>query len=379
MIVQSLIKWSETAKSSERAQAALALAQAFAEGLLGHNEEIAAEAAMAMLVEDASPKVRLALAEGLATADNAPRTIILALATDQIEVAGHIIALSPLLDDADLIDIVAGGRAALQQIVAFRRPLAAPVAAAIAEVGGAAAVADLLDNPDAHIARISLRRIAERFGDHNDIRAQLFDRPDLPCDVRQSLVEKLGAAFAGFGFVRETIGGERVRKVTEEACIAATLNLAEAVALDELPALVEHLRVSGRLTPAFLIHALCMGNVDFFAAAIVSLTGMADGRVRGILIDGREAAIRALHRAVGLSADVADVFVSATLLWRDAARGRRSADPCAVTADLIRRHAGDARDNPVISDLLRLVEVLHLNWRRRASRSYAAALAAEAA
>lgn len=376
MIIQALIKWSQTAKSADRARAALVLAQSFCEGSLNAEEELAAEAAMAMLAEDASPKVRLALAEGLASASNAPRTIVLALANDQIEVAGQIISLSPVLDDFDLIDLVAGGRPALQQFVAFRQPLSAPVCAAIAEVGAAAAVLDLLDNPSAAIARISLRRIAERFGDHNDIRGQLFERCDLPCDVRQSLVEKLGAAFAGFGFVRETIGGERVRMVTEEACIAATLNLAEAAALDELPALVEHLRVSKRLTPAFLIHALCMGNVDFFAAAIVSLTGMKDSRVRGILIDGREAAIRALHRAVGLSGDVAGVFVSATLLWRDAARGRRPADPGVVTADLIRLHSAEANSSPVIADLLRMVEALHLNWRRRASRSYAAALAA---
>ena len=48
--------------------------------------------------------------------------------------------------------------------------------------------------------------------------------------------------------------------------------MAETVYADEIPALVEHLRMSGRLTPAFLIHALCAGNVDFFASAVVSLS-----------------------------------------------------------------------------------------------------------
>src|SRR3546814_3581364 len=38
---------------------------------------------------------------------------------------------------------------------------------------------------------------------------------------------------------------------------------------EEIPALIEHMRSAGRLTPALLIQALCSGKVDFFAAAMV--------------------------------------------------------------------------------------------------------------
>ena len=379
MIVKSFLKWSETANTDERCRATLALTRAYAQGHMDQSERQAAEAALALLLEDPSPKVRLALAEGLAVVEHAPRGIVLALAADQIEVAGRIIALSPVLADNDLIEIVASGRSSLQQFVAFRRPLSVSVAAALAEVGETDAVADMLDNPHVSIARVSLRRISERFGDDPEIRGRLFDRPDLPCDVRQALVERLGAALAGSNFVRSAIGGRRGLKVTEEACVNATLRLAETVVQDEIPALVEHLRISGRLTPAFLIHALCAGNVDFFASAVVSLSGMSDGRVRGILIDGREAAMRALYRSVGLGADLAPVFVTATLIWRAASRNRASIDTGRVTTELLQRHAGDAERHPPVAELLRLVENLHFNWCRQASRDYAHALAAEAA
>ncbi|MDP2732491.1 MAG: DUF2336 domain-containing protein [Hoeflea sp.] len=379
MIVKSFLKWAETANTSERCRATLALTRAYARGAMDLSERQAAEAALAMLLEDASPKVRLALAEGLAGVDHAPRGIVLALAGDQIEVAGRIIALSPVLSDNDLIEIVASGRSSLQQFVAFRRELSVPVAAALAEVGEAEAVADMLDNPHASIARISLRRIAERFGDAPEIRGRLFDRADLPCDARQALVERLGAALAGSDLVRSAIGGSRGRKVTEEACMSATLRMAESVMSEEIPALVEHLRMAGRLTPAFLIHALCTGNVDFFAAAVVSLSGMNDGRVRGILVDGREAAMRALYRSIGLGGDLAPVFVTATLIWRAASRNHSSIDTGSVTSELMRRHAGDAARDPAVASLLRLVETLHMNWLRQSSRDYAHALAAEAA
>jgi uncharacterized protein (DUF2336 family) len=47
--------------------------------------------------------------------------------------------------------------------------------------------------------------------------------------VRQSLVERLGAALAGSDLVRAAIGSGRGRKVTEEACVNATLRLADTV------------------------------------------------------------------------------------------------------------------------------------------------------
>ena len=370
MIVKSFLKWSETARVGDRCLATRALTQAYARGHMNQEERQEAEAALALLLEDPSPKVRLALAEGLAMVEHAPRSILLGLANDQIEVAGRIIALSPALADNDLIEIVAGGQVSLQRFVAFRNMISVPVAAAMAEVGEPDAVADMLDNPNLTIARISLRRIAERFGDDAEIRARLFERTDLPCDVRQA---------AGSDFVRSAIGSRRGHKITEEACMNATLRLAETVTQQEIPALVEHLRISGRLTPAFLIHALCTGNVDFFASAVVSLSGVSDSRVRGILIDGRETAMRALYRSVGLGSELVPVFVTATQMWRAASRSNASIDTGRVAGELLARHARDAEARPAVADLLRLVEAMHLSWHRHASRSYAQALAAEAA
>ena len=137
--------------------------------------------------------------------------------------------------------------------------------------------------------------------------------------------------------------------------------------------------MAGRLTPAFLIHALCAGNVDFFASAVVSLSGMNDSRVRGILIDGRETAMRALYRAIGLGSDLAPVFVTATLIWRSASRLNATLDTGQVTKQLMQLHARDAQLQPSVAELLRLVESMHFSWHRHASRTYAHALAAEAA
>lgn len=379
MLVQSFLKWSETAKASERARAAAALARAYSVGTMAEDERRAAEAAIAMLIEDPSPKVRIALAQELAETPHAPRALLLALANDQIEVAARVIALSPVFTDGDLVDLVAAGCDTIQELAAWREPLSVAVCAAIAEVGREAAVIAMLDNSAARIAGISLKRLAERFGDQAEIRARLLERPDLPCALRQALVERLGAALAGFGLARSTVGGERLKRVTEEACRDVTLRLTETVPVREMPALVEHLRITGRLTPAFLMHALCAGNVDFFAAALVSLSGVADRRVRGILIEGREAAMRALYREAGLAPNLVPIFMSATSMWRQASHSGRATVATDVAERLIARHARDGERDPAVADLLRLVEIMNIAWQRQAGRQYAALLAANAA
>lgn len=68
-----------------------------------------AEAALTLLLDDPSPKVRVAMADVLSTSVHSPLHIVTALAADQPDVAGYILARSTLLSDADLVDRVAYG------------------------------------------------------------------------------------------------------------------------------------------------------------------------------------------------------------------------------------------------------------------------------
>ena len=371
MIIRKFLEWSQTATVTERARAAGLLARAYLFSRMTESERRSAEAAMMVVLDDSSPKVRLALAEALATSAEAPREMIRSLAGDQIEIASRVLATSPVLSDADLVDFVADGRCGLQRTIASRQRVSASVCAAIAEVGHESAVCDMLDNPGATVASISLRRIAERFGDLAGIRSRLLDRTGLPCDVRYGLIFRVSQALADYAFVTATVGAERVRRVAQEACQSATLELARSVPPEEMPALVEHLRVSGKLTPALLVDALCTGNVEFFAAAIVSLSGYGDGRVRGILADGRRYAIRALYRTAGLPLDVIDVFVDATLMWREAMTAGKAEARLSIPRKLIELHGERARFSPVLADLLMLIEKMELAGRRQAARDFA--------
>ena len=94
---------------------------------------------MLKLLDDPSPLVRRSLADALAPSPAAPAPVIIALASDQPQIAAPIYALSPLLIDADLVDGVATGGDAVQAAIASRAVVPSAVAAALAELGNAEA------------------------------------------------------------------------------------------------------------------------------------------------------------------------------------------------------------------------------------------------
>ncbi|OJF91805.1 hypothetical protein AX761_21910 [Rhizobium sp. 58] len=146
-----------------------------------------------------------------------------------------------------------------------------------------------------------------------------------------------------------------------------------------MPALAEHLRATGRLTPAFLLHALCSGKIDFFAAAIVNLSGVPEKRVRSILADGRIPAIRALLESAGLGRDVSTLFAEAMLMWRKESRSGAAIVAASISSVLLQKLQGTAASAGLSGGIADLVEKLTIAEQRQTARDYAQTAAREAA
>src|SRR4051812_5301318 len=255
VIIEAFLRWAETAKAADRAAAASALGRVYLKSEMSDERRDAAEKAMTYLLDDPSPRVRLALAEAIAWAPHAPRNIILSLAEDQPEIACHAVTCSPILTDADLVDLAARGSSATRMLIAARAHVTRPVSAALAEVGDEDEVLCLLENDGALISAQSLKRIAGRLGDISDVRNLLLDRIDLPADARQLLTQHVSNALVGLPLAQAAIGLQRLQRISREATEATIVSIAGDIAPIEVPDLVEHLRLNERLTPSFLMHA----------------------------------------------------------------------------------------------------------------------------
>ncbi|WP_141683626.1 DUF2336 domain-containing protein [Rhizobium sp. AC27/96] len=371
VIIEAFLRWAETAKADNRARAANALGRAYLQSDMPNEERVAAEMAMTYLLDDPSPRVRLALAEAVARSSDAPRNVILSLAEDQPEIAGQIILFSPVFTDADLVDLALHGSDVTRILIASRGQVPRMACAALAEIGGETEILCLLENDGALLSQASLKRIAERLGDCADIRGLLLSRDGLSSDIRHLLMRRVSEALLESSLIQTVIGAGRLQQVTREASESATVAIAGSAQHEQLPDLVEHLRQSGWLTPAFLMHALCSGKVDFFACAITNLSGCDERRTRSIISRGRAHAIRALYESAGLSRDISTVFVEATLTWRDASRANGGAMLENVSSLLMRKFR--LTEQPAAAtQLLDMVEKLANAERRQAARGFAA-------
>ena len=133
-IVRDFLQWLATAPSNERA-----------------------EGRMLKLLDDPSPLVRRSLADALAPSPAALAPVIIALASDQPQIAAPIYALSSLLIDADLVDGVATGGDAVQAAIASRAVVPSALAAALAELGNAEACQILAENDATTYGFVSVR------------------------------------------------------------------------------------------------------------------------------------------------------------------------------------------------------------------------------
>lgn len=380
MIVRRFLLWARTANAEARAAGAAALAGAYLRSRLSEEERREAETALIALIDDPSPRVRRAIAEEMAPSPLAPRNLILGFVGEQSDIAALVLAHSPVLTEADLVDAAAVGDALAQRAIATRRRVPASVCAALAEVGGEEALVALAGNRQAEIPEFSLERMVERSGDCGALREALLARPDLPARLRQVIAAKVSDALASFVTGCGWLTPERSARLTREATERVAVALAAGGEASDAPAIVEVLRATGRLTPGLILRSLLSGEPALAEAAFVTLSDLPAERVAALLRDRRGAGLSALYRKAGLPLTLQPAFTASILALNargfDAGGNGRGIDRALLREVLI---ACDPLEGHEASALMALLRRLDAEAAREEARAMADSLADDAA
>jgi uncharacterized protein (DUF2336 family) len=380
MIVRQFISWIKTAPAGERAEATRALARAWLISDLSEDDRAAAEGALLMLLDDPSPLVRRAMAEVFARSEEAPAAIVQALALDQPSVALPILEHSPLLIDADLVDIAATGNGETQCAIARRINLPPSVCAAIAEVGTAAAALELIENAYAELPPFSWDRIVERHGHLAAIRESMLVLEDLPAATRAALVAKLSDTLAQFVVAKNWLSADRAERVADEARARSTVNIAASSRGDDMRGLIAHLRATSQLTAGLILRALLSGNLELFEAALAELSGLPRARVSSLLLDRGEASLVALLRRAGLPESTFAAFRAALDVIHEAGFADTLAGAARLRRRMVERVLTQCEsDQDAASPLLILLRRFATESAREEARLFCEELAAEEA
>jgi uncharacterized protein (DUF2336 family) len=247
------------------------------------------------LARDAAARVRAILAEEIKSLDCIPRDIVLRLARDlHVAVATPILQYSPLLSDADLIEIIACGQ--VQQVltaIAGRNPVSEPVCDRLVQSLDVSAVAALLVNPDSKIRKDTLDRILDQAEEINAWHMPLALRADLSARavrrigslVGASILEGLAARVDLSDATRIHLNRELRTRLAEPVQEAGMLSAADLVAAA---------KKEGRLDSAFVEQAAQAGQREIVTASLAQLAHIEEATVKRILTAGSAKPIVAL-------------------------------------------------------------------------------------
>ena len=378
MNIRQFLACTQSTSAGRRAEAASALTRAYLYGNLEADAAWEAKTAILALLDDPAPVVRRAMAEACAASARAPRPLVVALASDQTEVACLVLAASPVLTDADLVDAAAMGCETIRATIAARHHLSHAVAGALAEIGGADTLAVLARNPTARITTGRMLRMVERHGGDAGVREALLARADLPIEVRHAVGARLARTLSDFVTACGWLSPDRSARMSREAGERTVLELCDGAGAAATARIVKHLRGTGQLNAGLILRAILSGQMAFAETAFADLTGLEHARVGTLLREPR--GIADLHRRAGLAEALLPAVVAALSAWREAADGTSTLRGVGLSRRMIERAITACEDMPFseMQGVMALLTRYEAEAARDEARAVARAIAEEA-
>jgi uncharacterized protein (DUF2336 family) len=284
-----------------RAETAAKIAGEYGTEALNDSERQLAEDIFRTMVKDAEVRVREALAAHLKACPDVPHDVALSLAQDVDSVSLPMLKFSEVLTDQDLIEIVRSQGTAKQEAVAQRAQVSSKVAGALIDTKNETAVARLVANEGAELDDKALKRVIKDYKDNSAISDSLARRANLPPAISEQLVSAVTKQLESYLKKKAELPADQVSNLILQARERATVSLiSDGSSDDELEQMVQRLHENGRLTASLILRALCMGDMNFFEAAMARLAGVPVQNARVLIHDKGTLGLESVYLRAGL-------------------------------------------------------------------------------
>jgi uncharacterized protein (DUF2336 family) len=291
----------ELAKSHTRANRELLLenvADLFLspEGRLTERDRAVMTDILGKLVDEVEAEVRRSLSERLSVVADAPRELVLKLSQDEIKIARPLLLGSPVLKDADLIDLVKQRTQEHRLAIAMRAGIGVDVADALVDKGEEDVIEALIRNGDAQLSRQAIDFLVEESRRIDRFQEPLLRRQDLPSKLAFRMFWWVSAVLRQQILTDFTIDESDLDDAVESAVHASVSKTADPSA--DAVRLAGQLHQRAELNDRVLVRALRDGHIAAFTAGLARLAGIDDATARRIVFaTGGEALIAACKAA----------------------------------------------------------------------------------
>ncbi|MGE3303164.1 MAG: DUF2336 domain-containing protein [Hyphomonadaceae bacterium] len=322
--IRALVKG---AGDDERAAAAHKICHCVEHAPMSDSERAHAEAILRLMAEDTAESVRRALAVTLKNSPRLPRALAMKLADDIDSIALPILKHSPALSDEDLVAILRAAPPERQFAVATRDKLSEKVTGAVAAFADQRALEAALANDNARFDEAGLNTALQRMGDRPGVTGAMARRRELPVGVVEKLVALVTGEVFDYLVNHHEVPPQLAIDLASGARERATLDLVEQAGLQrDLERFVKQLSLHGRLTPSFIMRALCLGHVEFIEHAMGELAGLPHHRAWLMLHDSGALGLKAVFDRSGLPARLYPAFRAAIEVYHQIEREDRAFD-----------------------------------------------------
>ena len=253
------------------------------------------------LAEKAELGARVELSERFASAENAPKGLLMKLARDAIEVAGPILTQSSQLSEQDLIDIIEQNGQDHMRAIARRQTVPERVSDAIVERGDDQTVSDLVQNEGAKISRSAFENVTQRAETNATLQSSMVHRKDAPTDLLADLMLVVSNS------LREIISDrfEGLDNSVVEAALAASQRrmksrLKDEADFAEAEKFIRKQKLRRQLGPSLLVELLRERKTTHFCVGFSELTGVDFASVKRALNHQSHEPLALLCKANGL-------------------------------------------------------------------------------
>jgi uncharacterized protein (DUF2336 family) len=291
------------------------------EGRLTERDRAVMTDILGKLVDEVEAEVRRALAERLAVLKDAPRELVLKLSQDEIKIARPLLLGSPVLKDADLIDLVKQRTQEHRLAIAMRAGIGVEVADALVESGEEDVIEALIRNGDAQLSRQAIDFLVVESRRIDRFQEPLLRRQDLPAQLAFRMFWWVSAALRQQILTDFTIDPADLDDAVESAVHAGVAESAEHGS--DAVRLAGQLHRRAELNDRVLVRALRDGHINAFTAGLARMAAIDHGTARRIVFASGGEALAAACKAAEFDRGT---FATIYLLTRQA---RLAAGPVA--------------------------------------------------
>ncbi|MHA1536421.1 MAG: DUF2336 domain-containing protein [Alphaproteobacteria bacterium] len=282
------------------------------------------------LIGDVEAEVRKDLAERLSGVETVPIDLIIALANDDIDVAGSVLRNSPVLHDSDLVEIVRHRAREHHLMIAAREAIGESVSEALVVTEDVGVIATLLDNRSANISLLTLEYLVEQSERIDAFHKPLLRREELTADLATKMYAWVSAALRKDIADRFEIDKDELGKAISDVD-AGSATRRPGLPGGKASKLVDQLSRNDMLSPQSLIQVLREGEIPLFEVMFARFTGLEINQIKKIIY---ELGGKSLAVACKASHIQKPEFASIFLLSRQARPGDKTVEPGELSRSL---------------------------------------------